>query len=285
MLNQEIQSFLSDVFACDPCGSYFWNLIDLYKGNLKHYSGPRDESDYYRILAGKWSNEYKRHSKVLLDFYQSLRDSDTQKHLRAFFMIAPLVACSYQEDAVTAGLEPKYTALNCFENVLVNINSFSDKKLKYDLLTRIIDRIDAQARGKKNPEQQSLDDERYSYAYNVARYFRANCEYAKQNKDPKVQETLLNDLYYIMRFTNPSNVKLQYGHRIRANLLNKLENAIQTSNNPEKDIRNICATAYEYIAGVGASNQDFMDKVWDEFDHRAITNIPVIVSNIIKKTK
>lgn len=282
MYQAKLESFLSDLLNTDSLGGYFWNLMDLAKGNMEHYSGPRDESDYYRIMAGNNSDEYKRHSKVLLDFYENIDSDYTKKCLTYFFWVAPLVAEPYQFQSIFSGTN--YREIDCYTCIVADINMFSNSKLKYDLLTRIMNRIENKYGLNKKYRTVVPMQEMDEQVYEVARFFRANCKYAKQD-NPQIRETLLQDLHGFMRFANPSNVKLDYAKRLRQVLLQKLQHTIKT-NNTDQAIHDVCAQAYQYIAGAGAANQKFVERAWDEFDYPAIIGVPSVAQKILdSKTK
>ena len=275
MMRQDIQKFLTYMLSKGSLDDFFWNVLYLAKNDLEQYSGPRDDADYYRIIASGWGKSYERNSKILLDLYKNLKHPYTQELLGTVADVAPLLALPSQQNAVRAITGD--TTLDCYEKVILNINLFSDQKLKYDLLTRIINRI-KERHNLDTPYRTKIKiDERTQNVYDVAIFYRSRCGYTK---------TFVQDMYDFMRFANPSNVKRDCGEKIRKFLLQEMSQVIKNSKNPEKEIKNICAQAYEYIAGVGAENQDLMDATWDTFDYEKIIGIPAMANRIInRKTK
>ena len=55
MTNKEFQEFLASVLAQDSTSPYFWNLVSLAKNDIKHYTGPKDEEEFYHKVKN-WTH-------------------------------------------------------------------------------------------------------------------------------------------------------------------------------------------------------------------------------------
>jgi len=275
MLQMDLQRFLFKALTQDTTCGWFWDMVYLATNKLSMYSGPRDEADYYRIMAvDMYSKEYKYFSKVLLDLYESLQDKHTKKCLRWFLVVAPLMLPQHQKSCLARCAN--FNEIECCEIILDEINKFTNPKLKYDLLTLVINRI----------KPMDLSQERNLAIYNVATFLRSRCVYAQKSNDPKIQETLLQDLHEFILFTNPSTTKLDCAERMREIMLNRLENVIlKADTDVERKIMDTCLTARQYAALAGPDNQAFIDQTKKEFDYKSIINLPAIIENKLAQTK
>lgn len=269
MSNYNIQSFCVDLMAQPNNSPWFWNMVDLARGNLAHYTGPRNENDFFEIVRQKYRSENtKRLNHISLQIYENINNIYTQSALRWVFVLSPLIILPEQYSSVFSGTT--LSELDCYNILLTELYKFSDPKLKYDILTKIIRNIEHRY-NLLNPDIFAI--------YHVAKSFRANCDFACLSQDTKIQDTRIQDLYLCMLSTNIATTKLNLAKQIINVLMARLEKCIKTNNKPESEIKNICRDAYKYVAGASAANQDFVDWVWDTFDYHKIINIPKLCAN------
>ena len=204
-----------------------------------------------------------------MDFYTNLTDKNIQKSLKWVIFLSPLVVRYDQLPSVLSGT--KYKEIYCYNTILDYINRFTDQKLKYDILSKIINKY----RNKTDlPED-------FQMVYELACFFRSICSYA-ETKTPEIQENKIQDLRVIIKIANPKNVKLDNAKKIIAILTDKLERVIKhTDYDLKSAVKKVCDEAYAYAAEAGAANQDFVNNVWDTFNYHDIMNVPEVAKKVL----
>ena len=279
MTKSEYELFLSDFLITPSNIPYFWNLMYLATGDLSRYNGPKSMDEFLDTVK---TRKYYGHAdqirdERLLGLYLNLNNPDVQNYLTWVKILTPLVA---RPDQLNGILQKTHlTELDCYNTIVLEHKKFQDTKLQYDLLTRVIEKTQPMI------ESNRLYAEPYKNLYNVARYFRATCDWAKLSMDPHVRDVLIADKLYNLRNHNTASGRLKMSRNIMDLMMQKLEYTIKTTppQNQESAIRDICQQAYQYVAYAGAGNQDFVNETWDVFNWRDIVNIPVEVAKQIKR--
>ena len=256
----------------------FWQLMDLAKGDFKHYSGPRTRDDYKKILQSKYCGKtYKEYSKIVLQFYRSYGNAETQKSLTWAFIVSPFVLGPCRETYALSGT--KFEPYDCYDYILnsmvnCNANEWTDTKLQYDLLTLIIDRLTSQYKiGKYYGSMPGLND-RIQKMYERACYLRANCKYSNTD-DTKIRNTKIQDKRVYLR--NATNAQDKRDCAIEIFKILIADASYQLGNTHryriEGCVREICQMARDIAGEVGYENMDLVERVWKYFDTAAIMNI------------
>ena len=264
MSKYDTQSFCMDLISQQCTSPWFWRMVDLARGNLNHYTGPRTEDDFFKRTTRQfYSENSKRLDYISWKMYKNINTESVQFMLSWVFVFAPLILRYEQLPSVFSGT--KLTEIKCYNLLLNKLYIFTNPKLKYDILTKMINNIERRC-NLANPDVVAT--------YSVARNFRANCDWACVSNDSAIQESRIQDLDYCMKNTNRATNKLKYAKTIINILTKRLENVIKTGGyNTESAIIKTCRDAYKYAAGASATNQDFVEWVWDVFDYKKIINM------------
>ena len=272
--NFDIESFVADVLYQDNTGPYFWDLFALATGDMEHYGGPKSENDFYnKVKKNPTNHELQDNNYKLLSLYQDKNHENQSDWLEWARIIAPLVARSDQN------LGYSYTKkLNCFYDVLVKSKDFKNSKLRYDILTRVIEKL----------ENFDFRDQYVFNLYCVARWMRSACNWAKESNDLDVVETLMRDKHWFLQQAGTTEIKLNAARDMFNIGLKQLEIAIKTIKDEQKlqqEVQEICNNTCQRCACVGESGKDFVGQVHDVFNPNNIMNIPVFLQKQCGRTK
>ncbi|MCQ2581080.1 MAG: hypothetical protein MJ164_02815 [Alphaproteobacteria bacterium] len=279
MTTSEFELFLSDFLIIPSNIPYFWNLIYLATGDFARYDGPKNMDEFLDWVKNRkcYGRADQVHDKKLLDFYSNFKSSDTQICIKWVKILTPLVARYDQLPGILQ--KTGMTELDCYNTVVLEHKKIQNKKLQYDLLTRVIDKI------KPIAENDRIYAEPYKNLYNVARFFRTTCDWAKNSQDSHIRDVLISDKLYNLSNHRTAAGKLKMARSIMNLMMQKLEYTIQTTppQYQESAIRDVCQQAYRCAAYAGAENQDFVNEMWDVFNWRNIINLPAVVTKQIKR--
>lgn len=279
MAKSEYELFLSDFLITPSNIPYFWNLMYLATGDLSRYNGPKSMDEFLDTVK---TRKYYGHTdqirdERLLNLYLNLNNPDVQNYLTWVKFLTPLVARPDQLDGILQ--KTHLTELDCYNTIVLMHKKFQDTKLQYDLLTRVIEKTQPMI------ESNRLYAEPYQNLYNVARFFRSICDWAKTSTDSTVRENLIADKLFIIRNHQTVPGKLKLSQDVMNLMMQKLENTIKTAAPQDQNasIRAVCQEAYHYVSYAGAGNQDFVNKMWDVFNWRDIVNVPAVAAKAIKR--
>ena len=279
MTHLDLENFLADFISQDNTSPYFWNLVSLSSGNLSRYTGPKTEDEFWNNVKNRkaYGQTSKENDETLLNFYLNLNSPDVKRYMYAVRLFAPLVARFDQMPSLLQNTGR--TELDCYNEIVLGNAKIQNQKLRYDILTRILEKTRTRTNGN------SIESEQYKILYNVARFFRSICDWAKTSTDSTVRENLIADKLFIIRNHQTVPGKLKLSQDIMNLMMQKLENTIKTAapQDQQSSIRAVCQEAYHYVSYAGAGNQDFVNKMWDVFNWRDIVNVPAVAAKAIKR--
>ena len=273
MQRTDFQDFIKFALVNKNETPSFWNVIKLTKGRLDKYSGPRTREDYIKTQQDKYtSSVHKLYDGILFYLYQNLNASETQQCLKWAFAIAPFIIRPCNYDLLFAGTN--WVEEECYEHILANINSLTDQKLKYDLLSKIIDRLTYKYKIYAYFDSMPGLNLGAQKIYQQACAMRAGCEYAKQY-DMKIRDVRIEDMRVYLRNTLSPENKRTCALEILQLLRADIQDVVQYSQpqHIEQKVKDVCKKAMSVAGEVSAANMDLTEKIWDEFDYKLV--IPV----------
>lgn len=204
MTQTELDSFIQTLMNASCFASWYWDMLDLARGKFtaerygyakRSYSDPKYMSKSDVAMGRK-----------LLHFYEHRNDPDTELYLNIVRLFVPLVANNAQRPDHLEFSENKY------HMHLIEFSKFiGDAKLRYDFLTRVINRLNDKLQFQKYKEVTDLYQTR-----NAACAMRGFCDYAVHpekyikpdeitkkggNKIKAVREERMYDLHNYMTLT------------------------------------------------------------------------------------
>lgn len=272
--NFDIESFVENVLHQDNTSPYFWDLFALATGDMEHYYGPKSENDFYnKVKKNPTNHKLQDNDYKLLSLYQNKNHKNQSDCLEWVRIIAPLVARSDQNLGYSGTQK-----LNCFYDILFKSKDFKNSKLRYEILTCVIE----------NLEKFDIRNEYVFNLYSVARWMRSTCNWAQKSNDMNVVETLMQDRLLFLQQANKHEIKLKAAHDIFNMGLKQLEIAIKTIKDEQKlqqKVQEICNNMRRRCAHVGESGQGFVWNVHDVFNPNNIMNIPGFLQKHNGRTK
>lgn len=166
MTQNEMDLFVQTLMNASSFASWYWDMLDLARGKFtaerygyakRSYSDPKYMSKSDVAMGRK-----------LLHFYEHRNDPNTELCLNIVRLFVPLIANNAQRPSNLEFSENKYYVH------LVEFTKFiGDAKLQYDVLTRVIDRLNDKLEFQKYKEVTDLYQTR-----NAACAMRGFCDYA-----------------------------------------------------------------------------------------------------------
>lgn len=273
MQRTDFQDFIKFALANKNETPSFWNVIKLTKGRLDKYSGPRTREDYIKTQQDKYtSSVHKLYDGILFYLYQNLNASETQQCLKWAFAIAPFIIRPCNYDLLFAGTN--WVEEECYEHILANINSLTDQKLKYDLLSKIIDRLTDKYKIYNYFGSMPGLNLGAQKIYEQACAMRADCEYSNTD-DTKIRNTKIQDKRVYLRNATKAQDKRVCAIEIFKILIADASYQLGKTHRYciEGCVREICQMARDIAGEVGYENMDLVERVWKYFDTAAIMNI------------
>ena len=204
MTQNEMDSFVQSLMKASCVASWYWDMLDLSRGKFT--------AERYGCVKRSYSDpKYMSKADVamgrrLLYFYEHRNDPDTELYLNIVRLFVPLIANNAQRPSKLEFSENKYYVH------LVEFTKFiGDAKLQYDVLTRVIDRLNDKLEFQKYKEVTDLYQTR-----NAACAMRGFCDYAVcpekyikpdeitkrgENKIQSVRAERMDDLHNYMTLT------------------------------------------------------------------------------------
>jgi len=190
MTQQEFDSFvklLIDLNGATPPA--YWDLLDLaHKKLTDERVNNTKKSLSLNNLADRKLNE------LVVKFYEHKSDPDVKIYLKTVRLLLPIIARHDQFDS-----HKEFTEIEYYKHIIEFVQLIGDSKLQYDILTRVIDKIDDKFKLVKNGDVLYPN---WYLTYSVARALRGANDFAQQSNNRYILNTHLEDLNYYMQISN-----------------------------------------------------------------------------------
>ena len=190
MTQQEFDSFvklLIDLNGATPPA--YWDLLDLaHKKLTDERVNNTKKSLSLNNLADRKLNE------LVVKFYEHKSDPDVKIYLKTVRLLLPIIARHDQFDS-----HKEFTEIEYYKQIIEFVQLIGDSKLQYDVLTRVIDKIDDKFKLVKNGDVLYPN---WYLTYSVARALRGANDFAQQSNNRYILNTHLEDLNYYMQISN-----------------------------------------------------------------------------------
>lgn len=205
MTQQEFDSFvklLIDLNGATPPA--YWDLLDLaHKKLTDERVNNTKKSLSLNNLADRKLNE------LVVKFYEHKSDPDVKIYLKTVRLLLPIMARHDQFDS-----HKEFAEIEYYKHIIEFVQLIGDSKLQYDILTRVIDKIDDKFKLVKNWDVLYPD---WHLTYSVARALRGANDLAQipekyiatnditktgGSKIKSVRQTRMQDLGYYMQIAD-----------------------------------------------------------------------------------
>ena len=210
MTQTDLDSFIKTLLGLDGrTPSWYWYMLDLGQNKLT-----AKQLNFTLKLSADGRGIDAEMTKKLAYFYENQQDPDVKIYLNTARLLLPIIARHDQFDS-----HKEFAEIEYYKQIIEFVQFIGDAKLQYDILTRVIDKIDNKFKSVKNWDVLYPN---WHLTYSVARALRSTNNLAQipekyiaanditrlgGNKIKFVRQTRMQDLGYYMQIADKMHEK------------------------------------------------------------------------------